>query len=362
MKNEYARRVARLQDDLRRKRLDAFLVFDRFNTYYLTGFKCSLSYLLVTPRSARLLVDGRYIEAARQSVRHCEVVWFKKIAQSFKRWKKEFSPRRIGFEGAIPWNQQKQLSQMIPGVEWEEAGNLILNQRLIKSASEIELIAQSAKLNDEIYEAALGAAIPGATEITLRDFIRAESDRREAEGLSFDSIIATGTAGSMPHYHPHKNPLKRGDLLLIDMGMLVNGYCSDMTRVVALGTKPKPRLMKAYDAVLDAEESALREVGPGVKCADLHRLATERLKKRGFARYFTHGLGHGVGLEIHEAPTLNAASKEVLRPGMIVTIEPGVYLPGLGGIRIEDLVVVTKTGHRVLSRAQKQFRMVRFAT
>ncbi|MCH8332795.1 aminopeptidase P family protein [Candidatus Sumerlaeota bacterium] len=358
--HEVARRISRLQSALKRRRLDAMIVFDRHNTFYLTGMRCSLSYLMVTPRSARLLIDGRYIEAARSTVRHCEVELMKKLPRSLRAWQREFEPRKIALEGSIPWNAWKQFGELIPGVEWQEAGSLILKMRLIKSRDEIRRIAESAKLNDEIYEAAVAAAAPGCTEIDLRNVIRSEADRRGADGLSFDSIVASGTAGSMPHYVPSENRLKPGEMLLVDMGMQLDGYCSDMTRVVALGARQKKRMRKAFDAVLDAEEAALKEVGPGVRAADLHRIATDRLKRHGLARYFTHGLGHGVGLEIHEAPTLNATSTDVLRAGMVVTIEPGVYLPGLGGVRIEDMVAVTRSGCRVLSRAPKTYRTVPF--
>ena len=357
---ELVRRLKRLQAALKRRRLDAMIVFDRYNAFYLTGFNSSLSYLLVTPRSAELLVDGRYIEAAGRAVKHCEVKLFKKLPQSLKKWQREVNPRKIGFEGSIPWSQWRQFDELIRGVEWRESGDLILKQRLIKSAEEIRMIAASAKLTDAIYEAALAAAEPGATEIDLRDLIRTEAVRRGADGLSFDSIVATGASASMVHYETSAVPLRRGDMLMIDMGMILESYCSDMTRAVALGTKPKKRMRRAFDAVLAAQEATLKEVGPGVKTADLHRLATERLKRRGLARYFDHGLGHGVGLELHEGPVLNAASKDVLRAGMVITIEPGVYLPGVGGVRIEDLVAVTRNGHRVLSRTPKAFRTLPF--
>ncbi len=356
----YSRRVARVQSELNRRKLDAMIVFDRFNANYLTGLKSSLSYLLITPRSAVLFVDGRYIESARKNVKHCEVRLFKKIGESLAAWRREFEPRKIGFEGSIPWNSRKQFGDQISGAEFVESGEIILLQRLIKSPEEVKLIGASAKLNDEVYEAALEALYPGQTEMDVRNAIHAEADKRNADGESFECIVATGPAGSMPHYRPGRNELISGDMLLIDMGMLLEGYCSDMTRVVALGEKPKTKMRKAFDAVLEAEEAALAEVGPGVKTADLHKIATEKLKKRGLASYFTHGLGHGVGLEIHEAPTLNSVSKDVLKPGMVITIEPGVYLPGLGGVRIEDLVVVTKNGHRSLSGAEKKFRIVPF--
>lgn len=357
---ELAKRVGRLQAALKKRGLDGMIVHDPFNTFYLTGFHASLAYLLVTPASATLLVDGRYIESARAAVSHCEVALFRRVADSLDAWRKGRGPRRVGVEGCVPWSVWREFGAAMPGVELEEAGGLIQDLRIVKSASEIKKIAASAKLNDEIFEATLAHAVPGATEWDLRNFIRAESDRRGADGLSFDSIIASGPAGSMPHYSPAHAPLLGGHLLLIDMGMLLEGYCSDMTRVVGLGPKISVKMRKAYDATLEAEEAALKELGPGVKCADLHRVAVETLKKRGLHKFFTHGLGHGVGLEIHEAPRLNDVSTATLAPGMVVTVEPGVYLPGMGGVRIEDLVVVTNTGHKVLSRSPKEFRALPF--
>jgi Xaa-Pro aminopeptidase len=359
-RRELKRRVRALQAGLKRARLDAMLVFDRANTLYLTGLRASLSYLMVTPREALLLVDGRYIEAARSQGAHCEVALFKDPPKDLARWQRRTGARKIGFEGSTPWETLERWREAMPGCEWNEAGEQIRRLRLIKSAAEIGAIGASARLNDRICELAMAAAVPGATEWDLRNAIRAEADRLGAEGLSFDTIVAGGAMGSRPHYSPQRRRLERGDLLLIDMGMVVDGYCSDMTRVVGLGKRPKKRLMRAYEAVLAAEEKALAEVAPGVACRDLDAIARETIRRRKFGRYFTHGLGHGVGLEIHEPPTLNARSREVLRAGMVVTIEPGVYLPGLGGVRIEDLVVVTKSGHKVLSRTPKAFRLLPF--
>jgi Xaa-Pro aminopeptidase len=360
-RSELARRVARLRAALRRRRLDAMIVFDRRNVFYLTGFQSSLSYLIVTRDEALLLVDSRYIEAAREAVGHCEVQLFRKAGESFQKWVRRARPRAIALEGSIPWSQWQQFAEWMPGIEWTEGGAMILELRLRKSASEVRKIQASARLNDAVFEAALGAAVPGATELDVRRAIRGTADDRGAEGEAFDCIVAAGAAGSKPHYTPSANPLRPGQFLLIDLGMRLDGYCSDMTRVVALGgRRPPARLMKAYEAVLAAEEAALGEVAPGVRCRDLHSVAVGKLRRQGLDRFFTHSLGHGLGLDVHEAPMINAVSETVLEPGMVITIEPGVYLPRLGGVRIEDLVVVTRTGHRVLSRAPREFRTLPF--
>ena len=351
------RRIARLQRTLASRKLDAFLVFDRTNTFYLTGLRCSYSFLIVTPREAILFVDGRYIEAARATVAHCEVRLLKAAEQSLEAWGRAARPARVAFEGSAPWASVRQWTGWIGG-EWEESDDILRAMRLIKSPAEIRAIEKSARLNDAVLAAVLGQLRPGLTERDVARMIAAEADRAGADRLSFETIVATGATSSRPHYSPAARPLSPGDLLLIDMGMVAAGYCSDMTRVVALGRKPKPRLVRAYEAVLASEQAALAAVAPGIACKDLDAIAREPLRKARLEKYFTHGLGHGVGLEIHEPPTLNPRSRDVLRPGMVITIEPGVYLPGLGGVRIEDLVLVTRNGHKTLSRSPKAFSVL----
>lgn len=355
--SEYARRVARLQKALGRKRLDAMLVFDRSNTFYLTGMRCSLSILMVTPRTATLIVDGRYIEAARSKVSHCEIQLMTTPSLGISKWAAEFKPATIGFERSIPWGNVQAWREIMPG-DWQPADELIASMRLIKSPAEARAIRRSARINDEVLANVLNSIEGGETELEIARRIRTTADQLGAERLSFDSIVGSGAMSSRPHYEPQARPIQAGELLLIDMGLVLDSYCSDMTRVVAIGKRPGAKLLRAYEALHAAQEKALQAVEPGVPCSELDRIARASLKRRRLDKYFTHGLGHGVGLDIHEAPTLNPRSKEVLRAGMVITIEPGVYLPGLGGVRIEDLVLVTHGGHEVLSRTPKRLRVL----
>lgn len=357
-KTEYPRRLDRFAGLLERKQLDAFLVYDRHHTFYLTGQRFSLSYLFVTPRESVLFVDGRYIEAARASVSHCDVRLMKQQRRDFQAWYRRFQPTSIGFEGNTPWTVLMNWRGMLDQVEWIEAGELLADMRQVKSAFERDRIERSARMTDRIFEHAIGSLRPGMTEWEVRNSIRAEADRLGAEGLSFDCVVASGPMTSRPHARPSNRSLGAGELLLIDLGVIYQGYCSDMTRVVALGRKPGRRLCRAYDVVLAAQQAALEAVKPRIGCAQLDAIARERIKANRLGRYFTHGLGHGVGLDIHEPPVLNARSRQVLRPGMVITIEPGVYIPGLGGVRIEDLVLVTSKGHRILSKSPKHLRVV----
>jgi Xaa-Pro aminopeptidase len=354
------RRLKKLRQGLKKRCLDAMVIYGRENTYYLTGLRCSHSYLFISLAESVFYLDGRYIEVGRETVGHCDVRLMDNAARAFGKWQKSQDVDRIGFEGDMAWNKVRQWQLWMPGLEWVESGDLVRNMRIVKSAHEQKIIQRSARLNDGIYESVIRSLLLGMTEIDVRNLIHAEVDKAGIEGLSFDAIVAAGPMSSRPHYEPQARPLARGDLLLIDMGLKVDGYCSDMTRVVALGRTPKARLVRAYHAVLDCQQKALKSLKAGIRCSEIDGIARETLKKHRLARYFTHSLGHGVGLEIHEPPRLSSSSADTLRSGMVVTVEPGVYLPGIGGIRIEDLAVVTPKGCRILSKADKSFRVIPF--
>jgi len=359
-RSELERRIKKLRRALKKVRLDAMLVFGRENTYYFTGIRCSHSYLFISMSESVFFLDGRYIEVGGENVKHCDVRLMEVASRSFSQWRKENPVERIGFEGATPWSCVLQWKLWLSDLDWVECGDLVQRMRIIKSAGEQKILARSARLNDRIYETVIRLLRPGMTEIDVRNLIRSEVDRAGIEGLSFDPIVASGSMSSRPHYEPGPRPLQKGDLLLIDMGLRMEGYCSDMTRVVALGRRPQSRLVRAYHAVLDCQQRVLKRLKPGLRCSEIDRISRDVLKQHRLARNFTHSLGHGVGLEIHEPPRLSATSPDTLKSGMVVTIEPGVYLPGIGGIRIEDLVVLTPKGCRILSKADKTFRVVPF--
>lgn len=357
---EHKRRIEAVRRALGRRGLDALIVHNPHNIFYLTGARFSLAWLLISPREAVLLVDGRYFEAARSQVRHCEVWLMKRLEPSLLKWRARTAPRHIGFEGETAWATIREWQGYLDGCEWEECGEVLRRLRAVKSPAEARALARSAKLNDSVFAEVTDRIVPGMTELDVRRMIRESADRLGAEDLSFDPIVAVGEMSSRPHYHSAPRPLERGRILLIDMGVIVDGYCSDMTRVLALGKRPGQRLERVYEAVLEAEQAAMEAVRPGVTCNDLDAVARDVLKRRRLASRFTHGLGHGVGIEIHESPRLNARTTEPLRAGMAITIEPGVYLPGVGGVRIEDLALVTRKGAKVLSQTPRELRVLPF--
>jgi Xaa-Pro aminopeptidase len=304
---------------------------------------------------AVFLTDFRYVEKAERDVRGFEI---RRMAQNgtdeIRAVFAELGCRRIGFEGAIAYNQVDKLKRCAGSRRRVvEAGSIPSALRAVKDAGEISAIAASQRVNESVFRKGLAGAKAGMTELTLRRLIRDEMNRVHVDE-AFETIVASGPNSSLPHAVPSSRKVRAGDYLLIDMGVRREGYHSDMTRTVCCG-KPSPRHREIYRIVLDAQQRALTRIRHGVSCRDVDAAAREYIASAGYGDHFGHGLGHGVGLQIHEAPSMNPSSKEVLQEGMVVTVEPGIYVPGFGGVRIEDLVVVTRTGYRNLTSTTKRF-------
>jgi Xaa-Pro aminopeptidase len=243
-----------------------------------------------------------------------------------------------------------------PGAELLPVSGLIENVRMVKDSDEIALIRASVELNSAALEAALRRFKAGMSEADLAAEIDYQSRRRGAEGPAFDTIVAAGERAALPHARPGKTKIGPG-MLLIDMGAFREGYASDMTRMLHVGTAPL-KYRRAYKAVLESQLAAIDAVKPGARSAAIDRAARQTLKRHGLDKQFIHSTGHGLGLEIHEPPRLGNKDKTILRPGMAITIEPGVYLEGWGGIRIEDTVLVTETGCEILTPTPKDLRVL----
>jgi len=345
------------------KKLDAFVVNTRPNSYYLSLFDCSNSILIVTGDSAHFLTDFRYIEAAEKSL---SPDWAllrinnAPLSLELGRLLDRAAVQRIGFEGDAPYNTYRLLCECIEDTaRLEEAGGLLRTLRAVKDADEIILIEQSQKINEAVLDAALEATARTdgtLTELELQTAIRKCMLERGVEE-AFATIVAFGASSSLPHAVPGNQQLAGQAVVLVDMGVRFEHYCSDMTRTFLLAgedsASEQGKLAAIYDIVLEAQAAALQAVRAGVEAWEVDHAAREVIAKAGYGEYFGHGLGHGVGIEIHEAPRLGLNSNEVLREGMVVTIEPGIYLPGTGGVRIEDLVVVEQRGCRNLTSFSK---------
>ncbi len=369
------RRLQRLRERLAQEGLDALLVGapveDIFKTYganrrYLSGFTGSVGWLLIGQERAFIAVDFRYYEQAEREAPHFTLFkavgalesWFPALVREAG-----LTGGRIGYE---PHNvtvaQQQALARCLSQMPQEERPHLVAapplveELRAIKEPEELDWIQRAVDLADEAFEAVARRLEPGWTEAQVAWEIERYAREHGADGLSFPTIVAAGEWSAMPHAYPRERPIREGEPIVIDMGVRVNGYCSDLTRTIVLG-EPDEQFRRLYDIVLTAQLTAEELVRPGMTGEEAHLLAQRVIEEAGYGERFGHGLGHGVGLLVHEAPRLAPRSSDVLKPGMVVTIEPGIYIPGWGGIRIEDMVVVEEAGVRVLSHAAKLYSL-----
>ncbi|GIW13211.1 MAG: peptidase M24 [Tepidiforma sp.] len=364
-------RLERLRELLERGRLDGLLVAAPgeegpgwASRAYLSGFTGSAGVLLVTRTAAVLAVDSRYWEQAERETagRGVRVLRAKGRREE---WVRELVAEagaaggRIGVSpGDLTYGGYLALRAAVNGLPAHDrpklraAPGLVERLRRVKDREEIGLLEAAVGIADRAFERLAGELSPGMTELEaaarFEQYVREEG----GSGVSFPSIVAGGPWSALPHAQPRDERFAPGQPIVIDVGARYRGYCSDLTRSVVVG-EPDGRFREVYEAVRAAQEAAIAGVEPGRRAAEVHELAHEVLRRAGFGEAFGHGLGHGVGLEVHEAPYLGPSSSDVLEAGMVFTIEPGVYLPGWGGIRIEDIVVLEDGKARVLSHASK---------
>jgi Xaa-Pro aminopeptidase len=356
-------RLQSLRQTVESKKLDGLLISHPPNLRYLCGFTGSTGALLVTAGESVFFTDGRYTEQAHAEVRGAKIAIGRKAplmaaAEWVGRRGRGKRSRAIGVEGEhLSVAARHRLGDAFPKhVRLREAPPLVEQARMVKDAEEVEAIRAAVAAGARLFERALEVIRPGVREIEVAAEMEYAARRAGADAMSFETIIASGARSALPHGRASEAVIGRG-FVVCDFGVILHGYCSDRTRTVYVGSAPG-EARQLYAAVLTAQQAALAEVGPGVSVGQVDRAARKMLQGKGLAKHFTHSTGHGVGLEIHEAPRVAKGQQEVLRPGMVITIEPGVYLPGKWGVRIEDMVVVTERGCEVLTPAQKEFIVI----
>jgi len=347
-------RADRVAARLAEREADLLLVTDLVNVRYLTGFTGSSAMAVVGPRTRRFITDFRYVERARTEVTGFEQ---ERAPQEFATalehgWPE--GPVRLGFEDQhVSVRQHGRLREVLPErVELVPAGGLVEAERAVKEPREVEAIRAAARLADDVYAWVMEHGVVGRTEREVARALEEEMRRRGAAGPSFPSIVASGKHGALPHAEPRDVEIPPGVLVTLDLGAQLDGYCSDCTRTWATGALDDD-LAAIYELVLRAQEAALGAVRAGPTGREVDAVARDLIAQEGHGEHFGHGLGHGVGLEIHEGPRLARSGTDPLAAGNVVTVEPGVYVPGRGGVRIEDLVVVTQDGCDVLSATPK---------
>jgi Xaa-Pro aminopeptidase len=345
----------RLEQQLAERELDRMLVLNLLNIRYLTGFTGTNGACVCGPGVRLFFTDFRYTERAEAEVEGWEILT---IANDWLGGIAEHLQGRVGFEDdQMSVRLLEKLKEKLPdGVEMVPAGGRVEELRRVKDEGELALIEEAAKLADEALRWSTEQGLAGKTE---REVARAfEARIRELGGdPSFPAIVAAGPSGALPHAEPGEREIGHGELVVFDMGAAIDGYCSDGTRTFATGD-PGEEAIAVYETVREAQQASLDAIRAGIKGEDVDKVARDVIDAAGHGDRFGHGLGHGVGLELHEAPRLSLRSDDVLAPGEVVTVEPGIYLPGELGVRIEDLVVVTEEGLRNLSSLPKELQII----
>ncbi len=350
-------RITRIRERLQAEGADVFLVSNPVNRRYLTGFTGSAGLVWISSTRQAILTDFRYVEQVKAECPGWELIKIETYNETLQTLIEEEQTKTIAFEkDHVTIEQlegwQEQLSASFTGVSgW------VQELRMVKTKDEIDNIRRAAKIADEAFAQLLPTIRSGVTEREVALELEFLMRKAGASGMSFNPIVASGPQSALPHARPGDRIFSVGDFVVLDFGCIVNGYCSDMTRTIVIG-EPEEQHLLIYDLVLEAQLESLKAVGPGKTGAEIDAIARNIISEMGYGEYFGHGLGHSLGLEIHEDPRLSKTGHTTLQPGMIVTIEPGVYLPGFGGVRIEDLVLVTEDGHEVLSSTFKELYVV----
>jgi Xaa-Pro aminopeptidase len=350
LKNRRSRLTTFFEDNA----LNALLITNLTNVRYLCGFSGSEGALLLTPDSAWFLCDSRYTTQASEEVRDAEIREFSAKFEAICSLISENNLQRIGFESThMVVSDFKQLTERLSGCALVGIGASLDAIRSRKDQGEIARLGTVASLASSALLSVLSHLKPGVSESAFALDLEIEMRRRGADARAFDFIVASGERGAMPHGRASDKLICPGELVTIDYGALKDGYHSDETVTVSLG-RTSDRGREIHAIVREAHDRAIAAVRPGVRCKDLDEVARSHIRQQGYEHCFGHGLGHGVGLDIHEKPVLSPRSEAVLEEGMVVTIEPGIYIPGFGGVRIEDTVAVTADGCVILTQAPKE--------
>lgn len=351
-------KLSRLKDVFEATGCDALLITDMENVRYIAGFTGSSGLLLFTKNGGIFLTDSRYTEQAGKEVKGFEVREYKKRIVEAAVAIIDAGFKRVGFEDSnLTYREYRELRRELKGVRLIPLKDRLSLLRSVKSKGEIRLISKAIDIAYNAFEKLLPSIRPGKSEeylsVELEYFMRKEG----AEGLSFDVIVASGRRSALPHGRAGNKLLKAGDPVVIDFGARYRGYHSDET-VTVFVEKVNDRHKEIYTVVKDAHDRAIDAVKPGIGFSDIDRIAREFIEKAGYGKYFGHGTGHGVGLNVHEGPSINPRGKGRAEEGMVFTIEPGIYIPNVGGVRVEDMVLVTKDGCRLLTKIRKELTIV----
>jgi Xaa-Pro aminopeptidase len=353
------KRLARLRKTMQHAGLPALFVTNSYNREYLTGFTGSSGYVLVTQDQAFLLTDFRYtVQAAEQAPQYEIVEHAPKVEATVSELLNKIGIRSLGFEQQhVSFATHATYAAALSGIELVPTDNVVERLREIKDDYELQIMQEAADLADLTFTYILTRIKPGVTEqqiaLDIEMFIR----QNGGTSTSFDTIVASGERSALPHGRASERVIGMDEFVKLDFGAYYKGYCSDITRTVVVG-KPSAKHKEIYDIVLEAQLTCLAGLKPGITGKEGDALARDVIERYGYGANFGHSTGHGLGMEVHEQPRLSKLSNQVLEPGAVVTVEPGIYLPGFGGVRIEDDVVITDSGIRILTKSTKELQLL----
>ncbi|MGP3559844.1 M24 family metallopeptidase [Geobacillus sp. BK01] len=347
-------KLEKLRTLLEERHIDGLLVTNGYNRRYITGFTGTAGVALVSRQGAVFITDFRYVEQASKQVEGFEIVQHSGlIVEEIARQVKRLGVAKLGFEQEhVTYAAYKAYEEAI-GAELVPTSSMVEKLRLIKSEAEIKILKEAAEIADAAFAHILSFIRPGVKEMEVANELEFFMRKQGASSSSFDTIVASGYRSALPHGVASDKTIERGEFVTLDFGAYYKGYCSDLTRTVAVGGI-SAELKTIYEIVLEAQRRGLSGLKAGMTGKEADALTRDYIREQGYGDYFGHSTGHGIGLEIHEGPTLSFRSDAVLEPGMVVTVEPGIYIPGLGGVRIEDDAVITADGNEALTHSPKE--------
>lgn len=349
----WADRLDKFKKIIAEKKLKAALISKAENCSYLSGFTGDDSFLLISSEKDLFITDSRYTEQAAAQAVDFQILEYKgAMLDALSEELKKNKIKVLGFEDNYTvFSMYKNMKKKL-GVRLEPLGNSVVTLRSVKDEHELRIIKKAARIADDAFEHILGFIKPGISEKEISAEIEYYMKKNGAEKCAFDTVVASGERSSMPHGVASDRILKNGDTITLDYGAVVSGYCSDITRTVFLG-KPQDEVLEIYNVVQDAQKMGIDGAREGLAGREIDSIARDHIKEKGFYEYFGHGLGHGIGLEIHEEPRLSPKSETIMKNGMVVTVEPGIYIPGKYGVRIEDDIVINGQEPIILTKAAK---------
>lgn len=352
-------KINKLRQLFKERKIDGIILSSHYNRSYITGFTGTAGVVVISEKEAKIITDFRYVEQAKEQADGFEVIEHtNSLLAEISNQLKKMGIQNLGFEkNHTTYHTYEEYKEQFSQIELIPTSGLVEKLRLIKDDQEIKILKEAAEIADAAFEHIISYIRPGLTEKDVSNELEFFMRKAGAVSSSFDIIVASGLRSALPHGVATDKVIEKGELVTLDFGAYYKGYCSDITRTVAVG-KPIDELTRIYETVFEAQQRGMNGIKPGMTGKEADALTRDYIRDQGYGQYFGHSTGHGLGMEVHEGPSLSMKSDTVLSPGMVVTVEPGIYIPGVGGTRIEDDTIITKNGNESLTHSTKKLLII----